>query len=126
MAKVYFAKFILPASIFLLRVCAIAKVEGCVRRLNKEDKIVLSHNFINLLLQFFSALSLEMQKSLLIKIRDPKISFGYCSFMMSLINFFSYMCPRFRQNLFYHLVMEQIPTMLEVSTCQIKSVQSGY
>ena len=85
-----------------------------------EDKTVLSHNSINMLLQClnkglftWSAISLEMQKSLLIKIRAPKISFGYCPFLMSLMNFFFYMCPRFHQNLYHHLIIEQIPTMLE-------------
>ena len=61
----------------------------------------------------WSAISLETQRSLLIKIRDPKISFGYCPLLMSLMNFFSYMCPCFRQNFSHHLIIEQIPTMLE-------------
>ena len=61
----------------------------------------------------WSAISLEMQKSLLIKIRDPKISFGYCLFLISLMSFLCYMRPRFRQNLSHHLIIEQIPAMLE-------------
>ena len=62
----------------------------------------MSNNSTNMLLQCLkkglftrSAISLETQKSLLIKIRDPKINFGYCTFLMSLMNIFSYMCPRF-------------------------------
>ena len=58
----------------------------------------------------WSAISLETQRSLLIKIRDPKISFGYCPLLMSLISFFSYMCLCFRQNISHHLIIEQIPT----------------
>ena len=60
----------------------------------------------------WSAISLETQKGVLIKIRDPKISFRYCPFLIPLMKFFSYFCPRFRQNM-PHLIIEQIPTMLE-------------
>ena len=34
-------------------------------------------------------------------------------FLMFLVNFFSYMHPRFHQNLCHHLIIEQIPTVLE-------------
>ena len=40
------------------------------------------------------------------------------------MNFFSYVLRRFHQNLSRHLIIEQIPTMLEFWTRQIKSVKS--
>ena len=63
----------------------------------------------------WSAISLETQRSLLINIRDPKISFGCCPLLMSLMDFFSYMYPCFRQNVSHHLIIEQIPTIARLN-----------
>ena len=73
--------------------------------------------------------------SLLIKTRDPKISYGFDvtvtyartmgfvyfaiqilqsrPFLISLTNFFSYVPPRFHRNLPHHFIIELISTMLE-------------
>ena len=80
------------------------------------------------------AIFMEKQKSLLIKTRDSKISYGCgghcnlcmlsslyfliwiiqsCPFLMSLMNLFSYMLSRFYQNLSHHLIIEQIPALSE-------------
>ena len=74
------------------------------------------------------AISLENHMSLLIRTRDPKISYGFGvtityahsvgfvyfvirivlsrSFLISFRNFFSYVLPCFLQNLFHHFIIE--------------------